>query len=191
MIRQLPDRNVKYRTDSVGPDPSSDVWAEYQRLEALGHKWLLKESRDLNMVTHENTCGQKSTEQRIRPWAVVVASLRQDWKTIREGRGQCGKSGITNTEVSLKESGQQCQMTQWDQIRPGHKPPLSLTTWRQIMMSWRGVSGTRIRLPPKMNMWSGRKWAYRTLVVKHGFKGRKAGGGRKKEKKGIWMSRFV
>lgn len=57
---------------------------------------------NLNMVTNENICGQKSTEQKIRLWTLVAASLRYDWEMIGEGR-QLGKSGFTNTKSSFKK----------------------------------------------------------------------------------------
>lgn len=77
-------RNIKFRADCVGQEPSSDIWAGYKELEALGHKRTSKESRDLHMVTNENTGRQMSTEQRISSWAVVAAAPRRDRKVIRE-----------------------------------------------------------------------------------------------------------
>lgn len=51
----------------MGPEPSSDVLAEYKEMETLGLKLSLKESRDLNMVTNENICGQRSIGLKITP----------------------------------------------------------------------------------------------------------------------------
>lgn len=66
MSRQHLVRIVKHRADAVGPEPSSDVGAEYKEMETLGLKLSLKESGDLNMVAIENICGPRSTGQKIR-----------------------------------------------------------------------------------------------------------------------------